>query len=72
MSDPILYSFARGNAARTATVRRALTGTGYDLVVTDGTEEHVEHFETMDRLLLREHALVTAWRAAGWRERPVP
>jgi hypothetical protein len=70
MSESTLYSFARGNAARTATVRRSLAGSGYDLIVTDGDEERVEHFETMDRLLRREHELVTAWRAAGWRERP--
>jgi len=69
MSDRILYSSARSNAARTTTVRRSLTGSGYDLIVTDGSDERLEHFETMDRLLLREHELVAAWRAAGWRER---
>jgi hypothetical protein len=71
VTDPILYSFERGKVTRTASVRRSLSGSGYDLIVTDGADVHVEHFESMDRLLLREHELVTAWRTAGWREHPI-
>jgi hypothetical protein len=48
------------------------TGEGYQLVVvTDGVEQ-VETFATLAALLSREHELLQAWRALGWREVPRP
>jgi hypothetical protein len=42
---------------------------GYQLVITDTDSDHVqtEDFDTVSEMLRREHELIQAWRAQGWR-----
>jgi hypothetical protein len=66
----VLYFFQKGQGRRTSETRLHPTGEGYQLVVvTDGAEQ-VETFATLAALLSREHELLQAWRALGWREVP--
>lgn len=69
-SPQVLYFFQKGQGRRTSETRLHPTGAGYQLVVvTDGVEQ-VETFGTLAALLSREHELLHAWRALGWREVP--
>ena len=64
----MLYLFERGPEERKALeVRLRADGPGYELVVRDGPDEHVEFFEELAPLLQREHELLQVWRATGWR-----
>lgn len=47
--------------------RLAFDGPGYELVVEDASGSHVERYGDLGRLLAREHELLAAWRALGWR-----
>jgi hypothetical protein len=66
--DALVYFFRRGSASLTAETRLNPEGPGYQLVVTEDSQAHVETFETLQRLLAREHELLQAWRAQGWSE----
>ena len=43
-------------------------GSGYEWVVTIGDDSRVGPFTDLAALLAREHELLQAWRAIGWRE----
>jgi hypothetical protein len=64
----MLYFFRRGDAALSCETRLNPDGNGYQLVVTEHGHERVESFADLAKLLSREHELVQAWRAQGWRE----
>jgi hypothetical protein len=63
----VLYFFRRGNVALTCETRLNPDGPGYQLVITESGRERIEHFTELPKLLAREHELLLAWRAQGWR-----
>ena len=65
----MVWFFGRGYETRSCETRLADDGLGYELVVTDAGGVHVEKFADLSRMLAREHELLAAWRAQGWREK---
>ena len=65
----MVWFFGRGYENRSCETRLAADGDGYELIVTDGDMTHSEKFADLPRLLAREHELLAAWRAQGWREK---
>ena len=65
----MIWFYTRGDESRTCETRLAAGGDGYELVVTDATGVRVESFTDLARLLAREHEILSAWRALGWREK---
>ena len=68
----MVYFFGRGQDRRTCEVRLDESGIGYELLATEGGRTNVEHFDTIQKLLAREHELTTAWRAMGWKDTMPP
>ena len=68
----VLYFFRRAGAALTCETRLNPTGTGFQLVVTEDAHERIENFAELANLLAREHELLMAWRAQGWRDAGQP
>jgi hypothetical protein len=64
----VLYFFSRGKDRLACETRLSPMGSGYELVVTTGDVSRVEPFTELAALLAREHELLQAWRAIGWRE----
>jgi hypothetical protein len=64
----MVWFYTRAGDTRTCETRLALDGQGYELVVTDGDGAHIETYDELADLLAREHQLLVAWRAQGWRE----
>jgi hypothetical protein len=64
----VLYFLRRGNAAITCETRLNPNGPGFELVVSEDEEAHTEQFADLRSLLAREHELLQAWRALGWRD----
>jgi hypothetical protein len=63
----MVWFYVRGGERRSCETRLAADGDGYELVIEDATGAHVEAFDRLTRLLAREHELLSAWRAQGWR-----
>ena len=63
----MVWFYARGVERRSCETRLALVGQGYELVIREGKESSVERFTELRKLLSREHQLLTAWKAQGWR-----
>lgn len=64
----MLYFFRRGDAAMSCETRLNPDGSGYQLVITEHEHQRIENFDQLARLLAREHELLQAWRAQGWRD----
>ena len=64
----MLYFFSRGKDRLACETRLNPVGSGYELVVTIGDVTRVEPFSELAAMLAREHELLQAWRAIGWRE----
>jgi hypothetical protein len=64
----VIYFFRRDAHSRSCETRLSATGQEYDLVITTDGEEYIETFETVAAMLAREHELLQAWRALGWRD----
>jgi hypothetical protein len=64
----VVYFFRRGDASMSCETRLDPDGPGYQLVVTENHTSHVENFDALPKLLAREHELLMAWRAQGWRD----
>lgn len=64
----MLYFFRRGDATMSCETRLNPDGAGYQLVVTENGVSRVEGFDAVPKLLSREHELLAAWRAQGWRD----
>ena len=64
----MIWFYTRGSEIRTCETRLAADGEGYELIVTDSAGVHVETFTDMAQLLAREHEILSAWRALGWRD----
>jgi hypothetical protein len=58
----------RGPAERSCEARAASSGDGFELVITIDGASHVEPFSSLDRALRRERALLSNWRAHGWKD----
>jgi hypothetical protein len=63
----MVWFYARGAERRSCETRLAIEGDGYELVVRDASDIRIERFSDLRKLLGREHELLTAWRAQGWR-----
>jgi hypothetical protein len=64
----VIYFFRKGGSRLTCETRLDPAGTGYELVVTLEGTERTERFQDIASLLAREHELLQAWRATGWRD----
>ena len=65
----MVWFFHLGTEQRSCETRLATDGNGYELVIVEGDREHREPFQELVHLLSREHELLSAWRAQGWRQR---
>jgi hypothetical protein len=68
IEEGVIYFLQRGPNRVAAETRLNPLGPGYELVVTTDGVTHVESFNDLPALLSREHELLQAWRALGWRE----
>ena len=68
----MLQFFERAGRRLQYETRLSPIGDGYELVVTESGTERTERFRTVGELLTREHELLTAWRAMGWRQTDMP
>ena len=68
----MLYFFRRGDAAMSCETRLNPEGPGYQLVITENNKPRIEQFAELAKLLAREHELLQAWRAQGWRDVGLP
>jgi hypothetical protein len=68
----MIYFFRRGPDALSCETRLRPDGPGYELVVTTVGDQQVEAFENVPALQAREHQLLQAWRAIGWRDVGLP
>jgi len=68
----VIYFFRRGTDRRSCETRLRGDGPGYELVVTDAGTERIEPFTELADMLAREHELLQAWRAQGWRDAVAP
>jgi hypothetical protein len=64
----VVYFFRRGDASMSYETQLDPDGTGYQLVVTENHASRIENFDALPKLLAREHELLMAWRAQGWRD----
>ena len=64
----MIYFFRRGQNRLAAETRLNPLGPGYELVITTDDVARIEPFDDLASLLSREHELLQAWRATGWRE----
>ena len=63
----MVWFYGRGPERRSCETRLALVGDGYELVIREGKQTSVERFSELRKLLAREHELLAAWKAQGWR-----
>ena len=64
----MIYFFQRGDTKLASETRLNPDGSGYQLVITENAKTRIESFADLAKLLAREHELLLAWRAQGWRE----
>ncbi len=64
----VVYFFRRGDAALSCETRLDPDSHGYQLVIRETYATRIENFDDLPRLLAREHELLLAWRAQGWRD----
>jgi hypothetical protein len=64
----MIYFYRRAHDSRSCETRIEPNGPGFDLIVTEGRDERVEHFDDAGELAIREHQLRHEWRLNGWRE----
>jgi hypothetical protein len=68
----VLYFLRRGADAMSCETRLDPNGPGFQLVITENARERIEDFRELAALLAREHELLQAWRALGWRDVGAP
>ena len=64
----MIYFFVRGTERKSCELRLNPEGEGYELVITENGKVQLERFSGIERLLSREHELLNAWKALGWKE----
>ena len=73
---PVLYFFRRGVDSMSCETRLNPDGPGFQLVITETrggrVDDRIENFGELRHLLAREHELLQAWRAQGWRDIGAP
>ena len=68
----VIYFFRQGGQARSCETRLNPDAPGYQLLITEEGVTRTEAFDELADMLAREHELVQAWRATGWREVGAP
>jgi len=68
----MIYFFRRGAESLSCETRLNPTGPGYELLVTEHGKQRTEAFATLADMLAREHELLQAWRAQGWKDEGAP
>jgi hypothetical protein len=63
----MVWFYARGQERRSCETRLAAVPGGYELVIREAQTTSVESFTDLRKLLSREHQLLTAWKAQGWK-----
>jgi hypothetical protein len=63
----MIYFYRRAGTTLTCETRLEPEGPGFELVVTEGPESRVEHFEDACTLFDRQTELRRTWGATGWR-----
>jgi hypothetical protein len=64
----VVFFFRRGDARLSSETRLNPDGPGFQLVITEDASTRIEAFDSLPKLLAREHELLLAWRAQGWRD----
>jgi hypothetical protein len=64
----VIFFLRKGPSRLALETRLNPVGAGYELAITTDGVTHVEPFTELPALLSREHELLQAWRAQGWRE----
>jgi len=64
----VVFFFQRGDAKLSSETRLNPDGPGFQLVITENAATRIEAFDSLPKLLAREHELLMAWRAQGWRD----
>ena len=63
----MVWFYTRGVERRSCETRLSPDGNAFELVIRERGKAHVERFAVLARLMAREHQLLTAWRAQGWK-----
>jgi len=63
----MIYFYRRAADTRTCETRLEPDGPGFELIVHDGRETHVERFTDIRELTTREYELRHEWLLSGWR-----
>ena len=63
----MIYFYRRAGDTRMCETRLEPDGPGFELVVVDGQDSRVEHFDDVRALVNREYELRHAWLLNGWR-----
>jgi hypothetical protein len=64
----MVYFFRRAGDTRMCESRSEPHGLGYELIVTEGRQSHVERFKDSQSLANRQCELRYGWLAHGWRD----
>jgi hypothetical protein len=67
-ASKVIYFFRNGDHRLACETRLNPLGPGYELIITEDGVTQIEPFQDLAGLLSREHALLQAWRAMGWRD----
>jgi hypothetical protein len=63
----MVWFYTRGVERRSCETRLAADGKAFELVIREPGKAQVERFADLPKLMAREHQLLTAWRAQGWK-----
>jgi hypothetical protein len=64
----VIYFLRKGDHRLACETRLNPLGPGYELIITEDGVTRIEPFQELAGLLSREHELLQAWRAMGWRD----
>ena len=68
----MIYFFRKGDHRLACETRLNPLGPGYELIISEDEGSRIESFGELSALLAREHELLQAWRAVGWRDAIAP
>ena len=63
----MVYFYRRAGDSRSCETRLESEGSGYELVMTEGLDSEIEHFEDACDLYARALEVRDAWWSNGWR-----
>jgi hypothetical protein len=64
----MVHFFRRDSVTLVCETRLNPQGPGFQLMITENGDTRIESFDALPTLLSREHELLQAWRAQGWRD----